>query len=490
MPTQPHGALGSDAGFLRRVYLASIVIALLAGGATGLYLRWRWGAGFAVAALWSVANFRALEVLLRLAVKPTGRDPVAIAVAGLIKMPLLYGIGALLAVKGGFPPLSLIAGFSVPLAVIVLKVGGQLLAPRTSLPDRNSRAVAIAMLALVPALTLATTCGGAWAQHTEEDPEHSQTGAVTRDPNTPDTHAAAPGEEPHGVDPHAAAGDAEDHGEEHGGEHGDEEHGGEHGDEEHGAHVELPHVIMLLFGFKVIDEHSTLGHWVHVFENTFFAALVGIFLSAVSITVYRRRQDLPGRLQAFVEIIVEQVEKMATIILGPHGRDYVPFVGTIFVYLLFMNYFGMVPLGKASTSTFLNNISIALCVFLYVQYTGIRKNGILGYLHHLMGSPRDLTGWLLSPLMLFLEVFGELIKPISLSLRLFGNIFGEDMLLAIFALLGVVIVSAMGIPYVGIPLHVPFMLLSLLLGFIQAMVFSLLATVYISLMLPHGHEEH
>jgi F-type H+-transporting ATPase subunit a len=472
MPTQPHGALGSDPGFLRRVYLASFAIALLGGGATAIYLDPRWGAGFAVATLWSMANFRALEVLLRLATRPSGRDPLAIGVAGLIKIPLLYGIAALIAVKGGFPPISLIAGFSVPLAVIVLKVAGRILAPKASLTDRPSRTVGIALAMLVSAALAATLSLGA--------PDALASGS---DPHADAQAADAHASEPHAEDPHAAdehAGDA------HGGGHGDG-----HGEEEHGAHIELPHIIMLLFGFDVIDKHSGFGHWVHVFENTFFAVIVGTFLSIVSITVYRRREDLPGRLQAFVEIIVEQVDKMATIILGEHGRHYVPFVGTIFVYLLFMNYFGMVPLGKASTATFLNNISIALCVFLYVQYTGIRKNGIFGYLHHLMGSPKDLTGWLLSPLMLFLEVFGELIKPISLSLRLFGNIFGEDMLLAIFALLGVVLVSVVGLPdIIGLPLHLPFMLLALLLGFIQAMVFSLLATVYIGMMLPHGHEEH
>jgi F-type H+-transporting ATPase subunit a len=474
MPTQPHRAVGSDAGFLRRVYVASIVVTLFVGAVAALYVTPRWGAGFATAGLWSIVNFRALEMLLRLSVRPSGRDPVAIAVAALIKIPVLYGVGAVLAVKGGFPPIALILGFSVPLAVIVLKVGGQILAPRAALTDRGSRAAGIAFLVVLSALTSIPGPGArnAWAQHGGEE---QGTTAVERG-------------EGHGQ---TAVERGEGHGEtavEHAQEHGEAAAG--HGEQENGEQLELPNLIMLLFGFRVIDEHSAVGHWVHVFENTFFAAIVGAFLSIVSITVYRRRQDLPGRLQAFLEIVVEQVDKMATIILGRYARDYVPFVGTIFIYLLFMNYFALVPLGKASTSTFLNNISIALCVFLYVQYTGIRKNGLLGYLHHLMGSPRDLTGWLLSPLMLFLEIFGELIKPISLSLRLFGNIFGEDMLLAIFALLGVVVVSAVGVPFVGIPLHVPFMLLSLLLGFIQALVFALLATVYISLMLPHEHGEH
>jgi len=97
------------------------------------------------------------------------------------------------------------------------------------------------------------------------------------------------------------------------------------------------------------------------------------------------------------------------------------------------------------------------------------------------------VGWCLSPLLFAMEFFGEFVKPVSLSLRLFGNIFGEDMLLAVFALLGVVALSMLHSP-VGLPLHVPFYFLAMLLGLIQALVFSLLSTVYIALMLPH--EEH
>jgi hypothetical protein len=96
----------------------------------------RWGAGFAIMGVWSVANLRALELLLRLAVTPGERQPIAILVAGIIKLPILYGIGAFVAIKGGFPPVALIAGFSVPLAVMVLKIGGQLLAPKVALDDR------------------------------------------------------------------------------------------------------------------------------------------------------------------------------------------------------------------------------------------------------------------------------------------------------------------------------------------------------------------
>ena len=81
----------------------------------------------------------------------------------------------------------------------------------------------------------------------------------------------------------------------------------------------------------------------------------------------------------------------------------------------------------------------------------------------------------------------EFIKPMSLSLRLFGNVFGEDVLIGAFVTMGIMALSFMGSP-IGIPLQIPFMLLAIITGTIQALVFTLLSTVYLSLMMPH--EEH
>jgi F-type H+-transporting ATPase subunit a len=97
------------------------------------------------------------------------------------------------------------------------------------------------------------------------------------------------------------------------------------------------------------------------------------------------------------------------------------------------------------------------------------------------------------PLALPIHLIGELAKPLSLSCRLFGNIFGEDMLLAGFAALGIGAMAAMhlgALPF-GLPLHFPFLFLALLTSMVQAFVFSLLSTIYFLLMLPHddhGHE--
>jgi F-type H+-transporting ATPase subunit a len=136
-------------------------------------------------------------------------------------------------------------------------------------------------------------------------------------------------------------------------------------------------------------------------------------------------------------------------------------------------------------------VALALVVFIYSQYIGFKELGPLGWLDHMAGSPRTAIGWGLVPLMLPIHLMGELAKPISLACRLFGNIFGEDMLMVGFAMLGIGMLSFANIP-AGIPVHAIFFPLQLLTSTLQAFVFTVLTTIYILLMLPHddhGHEE-
>jgi F-type H+-transporting ATPase subunit a len=91
--------------------------------------------------------------------------------------------------------------------------------------------------------------------------------------------------------------------------------------------------------------------------------------------------------------------------------------------------------------------------------------------------------------MLPLHLVGELAKPLSLSFRLFGNMLGEETLLAVFMGIGVTILAFTHLP-VGVPLHVPFIFLALLTTFIQALVFTVLSTIYFSMVLPHPKEGH
>ncbi len=266
-----------------------------------------------------------------------------------------------------------------------------------------------------------------------------------------------------------------------------EGHGGGH---EGGEHYELPNFMMYIHAFnrQAIDGWLArvnaglppLLHieWVNI-ENLTYCLIVIIILSSFAITASRKRELRPkSRQYLFMENVLVGLYDFFSQVLGKDTRKYIPLVGTLFVYILCMNLFGLIPLMKSPTSVWGVNAAMAICVFFYVQWTAIVRNGFLGYFRHFVGEP-----WWMFPLMVPLHILEELIKPISLSLRLFGNILGEDTLLAVFAGLIVLIPGV-----INLPLHFPFMLMALIFSTVQALIFSMLAAIYIALMLPH--EEH
>jgi len=248
---------------------------------------------------------------------------------------------------------------------------------------------------------------------------------------------------------------------------------------------EFPNLVEILNHYF----HSGFTQFLFEYRIVVYSVVVAIFLSLLAFAAYRKRALIPGPAQNLMEWIVEVLTNMVVSILGERGRKLVPFIGTLFIYIFCMNLLGLIPGMFSSTSKLNTTLALAVCVFLYVQFTGLRNFGILGYIHHMAGSPKSVVEWCLVPLNFPLHIIGELAKPVSLSLRLFGNISGEDMLLAIFATLGVTILSFIPIP-VGLPLHLPFIFLALLTSFVQALVFSLLATIYFSLMTHQEEENH
>lgn len=223
-----------------------------------------------------------------------------------------------------------------------------------------------------------------------------------------------------------------------------------------------------------------LEHW----EGLIFAfALAGLIILIAHLAA-RNPKMIPGRFQNVVEMSVEAISNFILGVLGPEGKIFVPFLGSLFIYILAMNLSGIMPLGMSPTSRLNTTIALALCVFVYVHFIGLTRNGPLGYLKHLAGNPKTGVEWSFAPLMFVMHVIGEIARPVSLALRLFGNVTGEDVLLLAFCSLGVTTLAAIGSP-VGIPFQVPFILLAFLTSFIQALVFTLLSTVYILLWLPH-----
>jgi F-type H+-transporting ATPase subunit a len=433
--------------FLARVRSSTRWLAVLAALVVANYAGWRMGLGLVAGAAWSLANLWLLERLVVITTGSERRTALSARRAGwaLAGMLALFGAGALL--LGSLPPAALVAGFLGPFVVMVFKAVAALLLD-SPLWARVTRSPwrALALVAVVAALAWAVAAslpslGGASPAREPQAPAAVAAG-----------HAAEPGAKPPG--------------------------GSSSGPEK------FANVVTVLVK---ANPGAGWAHVLHRFEPVIFSLFVALLLSLVAFLATRKRQLIPGPLQNVVETVVELLYDFVVGILGPHhGPRYVPYLGTLFVYILAMNLFGLIPFMDSPTSSLNVTVGLALCTFLYVQYTGIRELGALGYVDHMAGSPRSVISWCMVPIMLPVHLIGELAKPVSLSCRLFGNVFGEDMLLVAFTSLGVATLSFMHSP-VGIPWQFPFLVLALLFSTIQALVFTVLSTIYLLLMLPHEH---
>jgi F-type H+-transporting ATPase subunit a len=200
---------------------------------------------------------------------------------------------------------------------------------------------------------------------------------------------------------------------------------------------------------------------------------VAISISSIAFYATRNPKKIPTGLQGFLEIVVEALDKFFREMLGSATSAFLPFLGSLFIYILLMNLMGLIPLLHSSTSNLNTTLGLAIVVFIATHYAGFSRNGFVGYLKHFMGEPL----WL-APLMFPLHIVGELSRPVSLAMRLFGNIMGEDTAIAIFVGLAVSFY---------LPIQFPMLLLALLTSFIQAGIFSMLACVYIAGVVQEHH---
>jgi F-type H+-transporting ATPase subunit a len=331
----------------------------------------------------------------------------------------------------------------------------------------------LAAILVLAASALAANGLAGSSQHAEPAPHEQQAATPAAQA---ESHEAPAGE--------AGAAHGEAQGEAQG-----EAHGAGHGEESGVAH--LANLVGIAAGF-FHDAHgqpTAVARFLLRFLDPIFSGVTAILLLVFFARVYVRRSLYPGRWQMLAELLVGGLFRLFEIILGPEARRFAPYLGTLFLFILVNNLLGLIPLLHSSTSGINTTAALAICTFFYVQGIGIKENGLLGYLHHMAGSPRSPLEWGFSLLLFPLHVLGEFIKPLSLSLRLFGNIFGEDALVATMVVLGAGLFAGAHIPF-GLPLQFPFVFLAMLTSTIQALVFALLSTVYIALMLPHeDHEE-
>lgn len=228
--------------------------------------------------------------------------------------------------------------------------------------------------------------------------------------------------------------------------------------------------------FHVGDQHL---HYDHIL--TFIIVLVGLVLTGLyyrAKTANAEAAVVPDRgitYRNFIELYGSFIYTQARAVLGEKDAPkYYSFVATMFIVIFISNMIGLIPGFLPPTESINTTLAVGLFSFLYFNYKGCKELGTLNYLKHFAGPL-----WYMAILIFPIEIISTCIRPISLALRLYGNMYGDHMVLGTFSNLA--------------PLLVPivFMVLGILVSFIQAYVFTMLSMVYISLATAHhDHGDH
>jgi len=203
----------------------------------------------------------------------------------------------------------------------------------------------------------------------------------------------------------------------------------------------------------------------------------------------RRTALIPNRIQATAEILYEFVSDLVRDTIGAEGRKFFPYVFTLFIFILVMNVFGLLPSIPGSpkelhtftpTSHLIVTLALAMMTISIVIIYGFWKNGLKFFK---LFAPSGLPLWLM-PLLIIIEIISFLSRPLSLAVRLFANMFAGHIILKLFAGFVVSLLSAGGAvmvfglaPFLG---AIAVTMLEFLVAALQAYVFAVLTCIYLN----------
>jgi F-type H+-transporting ATPase subunit a len=189
---------------------------------------------------------------------------------------------------------------------------------------------------------------------------------------------------------------------------------------------------------------------------------------------------VPGRGQSIAEILYDFVAGIVRSSIGESGMIFFPFVFTLFVFVLFSNFLGMIPYSFTVTSHIAVTFALAMTVFIMVIVVGFWTNG-LGFFK--LFAPSGVPVWLM-PIIVPIEVISFLSRPISLSVRLFANMLAGHTMLKVFAMFVTMLLGAGGVfsalAIAPILAGVAVTALEFLIAFLQAYVFAVLTCIYLN----------
>ena len=186
---------------------------------------------------------------------------------------------------------------------------------------------------------------------------------------------------------------------------------------------------------------------------------VMVFIISLVWLATRHMQMLPNGVQTVIEGIFEAMEQTVLEVTPEHGRLIMPFISTLWVFLIIANMVGLIPGLHSPTGDLSVTSALAILVFLSVHWFGIRTQGLKKYLHHYLQP---------TPMLLPFHIISELTRTLALAIRLFGNVMSLEM-----AAMLIVLVAGFLAP-------IPILILHIIEALVQAYIFGMLALIYLA----------
>lgn len=237
--------------------------------------------------------------------------------------------------------------------------------------------------------------------------------------------------------------------------------------------------IASLFGDGEVDS------FVAITNSTLWMALAIALVSLLLIGGMRGRALVPTRTQSVTELIYTFVRSMVMDVMHEDGKKFFPWIFTLFIFILFTNFLGMIP----GSFTVMSHIAVtgvlALAVFLSVIIIGFVKNGV-GFLKLFWVESAPLV---LRPILALIEVISFFVRPVSHSIRLAGNMMAGHAVLKVFAgLLALLVYNGLGVlGILPLGMMVGITALEFLVSAVQAYIFAILTCIYLNDALHPGH---
>ena len=212
---------------------------------------------------------------------------------------------------------------------------------------------------------------------------------------------------------------------------------------------------------------------------TLWMAIAVVAIVAMMVFGTSRRAIVPSRGQSIAELAYGFIYKMVEDVAGKDAVKFFPYIMTLFMFIVFANFLGLIPMSFTTTSHFAVTVVLALLVFLTVTIVGFVKNGV-GFLGLFWVSSAPLP---LRPILAIIELISYFVRPVSHSIRLAGNVMAGHAVIKVFAgFAAIAVVSPVSVVAITAMYG-----LEVLVAFIQAYVFTILTCVYLKDALHPSH---